>query len=44
LASLDKRFTHRELDYFLAAGSNKLEVLKSKYLADEASVNYWDQF
>jgi len=40
LASLDKRSTHRELDYFLTAENNKLEVLESKYLADEAFVNY----
>jgi len=41
---LDKNSTYRELDYFLAAGNNKLEVLKSKYLVDETFVNYWNQF
>ena len=34
LASLEKRFTYRKLEYFLTVGSSKLETLKGKNLAD----------
>jgi len=44
LASLEEKSTHREFYYFLEVENKVLDILKDKYLADEATRDDWDQF